>query len=68
MPVICETTDLYTMLVNESEDGDFDTLNDYLLENYESLNDFCNETIKDYYLDNINECISLIKFNKGEKL
>ena len=56
------------MLVNESEDGDFDTLNDYLLENYESLNDFCNETIKEYYLDNINECISLIKFNKSEKL
>jgi|TARA_B110000093_G_C12695297_1_gene295885 hypothetical protein len=68
LPVICETTDLFTMLVNESEDGDFDTLNDYLLENYESLNDFCNETIKEYYLDNINECISLIKFNKSEKL
>jgi len=67
-PIICETTDLYTMLKNDSEDGDFDTLNSYLLENYESLNDFCNETIKDYYLDNINEYISLIKSNKGEKL
>jgi len=59
-PIICETTDLFTMLENESEDGDFDSLNSYLLENYESLNDFCIETIKDYYLDNINENISSI--------
>jgi hypothetical protein len=35
-PIICETTDLFTMLENESEDGDFDSLNSYLLENYES--------------------------------
>ena len=48
------------MLENESEDGDFDSLNSYLLDNYESLNDFCIETIKDYYLDNINENISSI--------
>lgn len=59
-PIICETTDLFTMLENESEDGDFDSLNSYLLDNYESLNDFCIETIKDYYLDNINENISSI--------
>ena len=59
-PIICETTDHFTMLENESEDGDFDSLNSYLLDNYESLNDFCIETIKDYYLDNINENISSI--------
>jgi hypothetical protein len=57
-PVICETTDLYTETQNESEDANFDNMEDYLKENYGTIDDFCLSTIKDYYFENINELLA----------
>jgi hypothetical protein len=57
-PIICETTDLYTETKNESEDADFDSIKDYLRDNYGTIDDFFLSTVKDYYFENINELLT----------
>tara|TARA_B100000282_G_C31393986_1_gene336963 strand:- start:24 stop:551 length:528 start_codon:yes stop_codon:yes gene_type:complete len=54
----CETTDLYTDLLNEASDEGYEDISDYIDEIYKSIENFCVETLQAYYCENLEESIS----------
>lgn len=57
-PIECETTDLYTELLNEASDEGYEDINNYINEIYESFENFCVVTVQSYYCEKIEESIS----------
>ena len=57
-PIECETTDLYTELLNEAIDEGYEDINNYINEIYESFENFCVVTVQSYYCEKIEESIS----------
>ena len=57
-PIECETTDLYTELLNEASDEGYEDINNYIKEIYESFENFCVVTVQSYYCEKIEESIS----------
>ena len=57
-PIECETTDLYTDLLNEASDEGYEDISNYIDEVYESIENFCVVTVQAYYCEKLEESIS----------
>ena len=57
-PIECETTDLYTELLNEASDEGYEDINNYISEIYESIENFCVVTVQAYYCEKLEESIA----------
>ncbi len=60
-PIKCETTDLHTEIDNNAQDEGFEKISDYILENYESVENFCIDSVQSYYCGIIEEYIHPFK-------
>ena len=57
-PIECETTDLYTDLLNEASDEGYEDISNYIDEVYESIENFCVVTVQAYYCEKLEESIA----------
>ena len=57
-PIECETTDLYTELLNEASDEGYEDISNYIHEVYESIENFCVVTVQAYYCEKLEESIA----------
>ena len=57
-PIECETTDLYTDLLNEASDEGYEDISNYIDEVYESIENFCVVIVQAYYCEKLEESIA----------
>ena len=57
-PIECETTDLYTDLLNEASDEGYEDISNYIDEVYENIENFCVVTLQAYYCEKLEESIA----------